>query len=72
MMALRHWIDDLQSQLVLNPATGFIASLNLFLKAPAAAEGEERKNDFYTEFGIQIREKIQSVFLSGKILRKLH
>ena len=75
MMALKNWVDELQSQLLLDPATGFIASLHLFLKPPPAAatnEVEETKTDYFHEFGIQIKEKIQGQFLCGRLLRKLH
>ena len=73
MMALKNWVDELQSQLLLDPATGFIASLHLFLKQPAAtSEVEETKTDYFKEFGIQIKEKIQGQFLCERLLRKLH
>ena len=58
MMALKQWVDDLQSQLVLDSATGFIASLHLFLKLPATVESEEEKAEMLIKSGIETKKRM--------------
>ena len=41
MMALKHWVDDLQSQIALDPTTGFLISLPNYIKVPPNLPEEE-------------------------------
>ena len=71
-MQLKSWVDELQSNLLLDQSTGFITSLHLFVKAPSTSLSDENEVEYFRELGISIKEKIQGQYLAGRILRKLH
>ena len=41
MMALRQWVDDLQRQVTLDPASSFLVDLRSFVRVPAELKTEE-------------------------------
>jgi len=34
MMALKHWVDNLQNEITLDPTTGFLSSLPNYVQVP--------------------------------------
>lgn len=70
MMQLKHWVEDLQRMVVLDENTGFLASLEHYVRVPAGLNDEEKK--FYLiQYGTETREQVKTNMLQ-KIIHKLY